>query len=437
MRIKQKLINTLLIGTLLAPIASQTAFAGTGVIYISPASSSLQDGSSETLSLRINPGMTVDGVQATVSFNSSLLRLNSVDTSGSPFSAQLQKTVTGSGFTVALGNLSGGVSSDSLIATFNVTALVSSGSAALSIGNANATSGGSYTNPSAANGSIDFTSPPVAAPAPTPTPVLTSTSKSTTPKSTTTTTAPTTSAATSGTATPYVQPHLATSINPGYTSAILTVKSDQNLINIHAIYGDSTASLTSQTAVASQTMTASLKLGEQTPLLPGTTYYYRVIAQTTDGTQTKTGVQHFTTRGYTVSVTVLGKDNQPLAHQKVSLHSTVQTAETDGNGVATFTNVAPGEHHLEYIVNNQTYSAVVYVDNAPMARNATTPTLQNTAVIFPTITGTKHSVLATVSSIIVACAAIIGLVVVFVLNPHYAAWLRRFLVPRKHVLSHS
>ena len=434
MRIKQKLINTLLVGTLLAPIASQTAFASTGVIYISPASSSLQSGSSETLSLRINPGTTVDGVQATVSLNPSLLRLNSVDTSGSPFSAQLQKTVTSSGFTVALGNLSGGVSSDSLIATFNVTALVSSGSDTLSVSNANATSSGSYTNPSVANASVSFTSPPAAAPAPTPAPAPSYTSKSTAQKSTPVTTAPTTNTATGGTATPLVAPHLTASINPEYTSAILSVKSNQNL-NIYALYGVSAAGLTSQTTVANQTMTASLKLGEQTPLTPGTTYYYQVIAETASGTQTKMGIQHFTTKGYTVNVTVLGKNNQPLAHHTVSLHSAVQTVETDSNGVATFTNVAPGEHHLVYVDNNQTYSAIVYVDSTAITSNATAPVPQNTAVIFPSLASARHSywgVLLLLAAVVTVMA--VGIVIAFIVKPHgkYITKLRSFLPPKQN-----
>ncbi|HXR49489.1 MAG TPA: cohesin domain-containing protein, partial [Verrucomicrobiae bacterium] len=159
MRIKQKLFSAILGAVLLAPAFVQLALAATGVIYITPASSSLQVGSSETLQLRINPGTTVDGVQATVSYNTGYLQLNSVDTSSSPFTVTLQKSAGGGTITLALGNLSGGVSSDSLIATMNFTALAGSSSSSLTISGANATSSGSYTNPATSGASVSFTSP--------------------------------------------------------------------------------------------------------------------------------------------------------------------------------------------------------------------------------------------------------------------------------------
>lgn len=387
MRIKQKLINSILVGTLLAPMPLQTVFAGTGVVYLSPGSSSLQSGSSETLSLRINPGTTVDGVQATVSFNASSLRLNSVDTSGSPFSAQLQKTVGTSSFTVALGNLSGGVSTDSLIATFNVTALTSSGSATLSVTGANATSGGSYTNPSASGATIAFTAPLAPTPTPAPTPPPTSGSTGATSTKTTTTSASTTASSGGATVvTPLAAPKLTAKATAGMTSITLSVTSDR-AIDLYARYGTNATDLSSQTPSAVQQTKASLVLGVGTPLTPGTTYYYQIVGVDPDGAQTKLPVQKLKTKGYTISVTVFGKDDKPLANHKVSLHSDVQTVTTDSNGVATFTDVAPGIHHLVYDVDGKSYSAVVYVENAlasqPAASTKASESTQTAAVILP------------------------------------------------------
>ncbi len=109
MRIKQKIISLLLAVTIVSPVSVEHALAAAGVIYITPGSSSIQAGNSETVSLRINPGTSVDGVQATVSYNPSSLRLNSVDNSASPFSVPLQKSAGGGTITLSLGNLSGGV----------------------------------------------------------------------------------------------------------------------------------------------------------------------------------------------------------------------------------------------------------------------------------------------------------------------------------------
>ncbi len=381
MHIKQKITGVLLTSTLLTLFPLQTAFASGGVIYISPSSSNLQVGTSETVSLRINPSTTINGVQATITFNASQIRLNSVSTSGSPFSAQLQKSIGSNSISLALGDLSGGVSSDSLIATMNFTALTSSGSTTLAISNANATSSSTntYTNPSVSDGIISLTVPPLQQPS-RPSPVR-SISSYAPPKGTATT--PTLPNHNINKVTPLVAPHISTSnVVTGLTTATLTVESNQQVI-IHAIYGTSANSLTSTTSTTDSTKAAILKLGWQSPLTPGTTYYYQVIAVSSNGARAETHIYHFTTRGYTVAVTVLGNGNRPIANQKVTLHSRAQTVLTNSNGVATFTNVAPGEHHLLYRTNNRTYSAIVYVNNPAINIKTNSTVFQTAAVILP------------------------------------------------------
>ncbi|MCA9334505.1 hypothetical protein KC963_05635, partial [Candidatus Saccharibacteria bacterium] len=87
----------------------QTAFAATGSVYLSPSSTSMAHGSSVTLSLRINPGATVDGVQATINFDSSELQYVSLSTSSSAFPIQLSQSVGSSSIQLSRGDLSGGV----------------------------------------------------------------------------------------------------------------------------------------------------------------------------------------------------------------------------------------------------------------------------------------------------------------------------------------
>ncbi len=422
MRIGRKLINLLVAGALIAPAFMQTVLASTGVIYISPGSSSLQVGSSETLQLRINPGTTVDGVQATVNFSTADLQLNSVDTSGSPFSAQLQKSISGGTITLALGNLSGGVSTDSLIADMNFTALVSSGSTGLSVTNANATSSGSYTNPSASGASVSFTAPPAAPPSGGGSSGSSGSSGGTAAKhstyyysSSTSSTSPSAPATPSSTPqqTPTPPVHLTGNVvSVGYTSAILDVTSNQN-VNFFAQYGTDAKDLSGKTATTTPSTKTTLTLGgASAPLTPGTEYYYQVIGQDSSGKQTALPVQRLMTTGFTLHVTVFNGQNQPLAHQKVSLHSRVQTTTTNGSGVATFTNVAPGVHHLEYTYNGHHYSTVLYVTNsAPQTGKGTGKVLaavQTAAVIVPvTVSGSGQRLGAVWTALVTVLAVLI------------------------------
>jgi hypothetical protein len=50
--------------------------------------------------------------------------------------------------------------------------------------------------------------------------------------------------------------------------------------------------------------------------------------------------------GYTVTVRVLDKNQQPVRNATVTIHSKVQTALTDAEGVVTFSNVEQGDHKL-------------------------------------------------------------------------------------------
>jgi len=50
--------------------------------------------------------------------------------------------------------------------------------------------------------------------------------------------------------------------------------------------------------------------------------------------------------GYNISVEVIDTNNNPVEGAKVTIHSKVQETITDKNGVATFSNVEPGEHKV-------------------------------------------------------------------------------------------
>lgn len=136
----------------------------TGNMYISPATSSVLVGNNVTVVLRITPGASVDGAQATVNFDSTKLQFVSADTTGTPFTTGLVAPTAGTGtVTVASGLLGSTVSTDSLVMTMTFKALVGSGSSSLTI-SGNATKTGAYTNPTTTAGTVNFSAPDTTAP---------------------------------------------------------------------------------------------------------------------------------------------------------------------------------------------------------------------------------------------------------------------------------
>lgn len=191
------LVLGIMLCTSFISLLPRTVFAATGSIYLSPSSISVQTGASFVVTLRINPGAAVDGVQATVTFDKTKLSLNSVDSSNSPFTVSLQQDQTATSIAIARGALSSTVSTDALVTVLSFSALSNAGSTALIVSDANATSGGAYTNPSSSGATVVVTAPVVVAPVATTTPAAaTNTSTQTTTTTSQTTKTPTKAAAT-------------------------------------------------------------------------------------------------------------------------------------------------------------------------------------------------------------------------------------------------
>lgn len=367
-----------------------TSSAATGQIYFSPGSKTIQKDESFSLSLRINPGTTIDGVKSTLSFDASKLELSSIDTSQSAFTVKLAQSMGTGTATVERGDLSGGVSGDSLVATFVFKALASTGSGTVSV-TGNATSAGAYTNPAVSGATVTFTSPPAPAPTPTPTPAPTptptpsptpttsstpapATSTSSSPSTSTTTTSKTPSTTTSNTPSTTPAPATATSApapaattspaevsakeTPQYTFTKVAIDC-KNTSTVQILYGVEENNLNLQTEP-----TTNCGEGLAIPSLTGgTKYFYQVVAKDGAGNVTATQVQSFKTKGYQVRVTVLDKNGAPLRKQNVVLHSDPVSATTDGEGVVVFDDVSPGSHTLVYKQGDQEYSQGLEVED--------------------------------------------------------------------------
>lgn len=136
----------------------------TGRLYTSPATASVLVNNNVSLDIRLTPNTTVDGVEARLTYDATRLQFVSIDSAGSPFDVELGPQ-TGANGTVSLarGNLSGGVSADSLVAKVTFRALGNSGNTTLQL-SGNASKGGVYTNPVSSTATISFTAPDTAAP---------------------------------------------------------------------------------------------------------------------------------------------------------------------------------------------------------------------------------------------------------------------------------
>jgi len=363
--------------------------AATGQIYVSPSTSSVQSGANFAVNVRINPGTAVNSVTLTLGWDNSKVKYLSVDTSQSAFGLTLAQSVTANSFSTDRGtNLgSSAVSSDALIVTLNFQALVGSGSSALSLSSVNAYFDGTPSDPTPVNGTVNFTTPP--SPAPTPPPSSGGgggsggSSGGTKPSGGTSGGTGGTTVPTADTTPPKVDSVLTPDNKLQFKSARVSLTTNEpTQVYVKYGFGDH---LNLQTKLSELSKTHDVDL-PSTDLIPGTKYSYQVVAKDASGNETSSPVKTFSTKGYTLHVTVLGSDNQPLKHAQVVLHSDTMTVKTDDHGVAVFSNVAPGSHHVNYTPDKKQYSQAVAVDDNVATDKTTgvqTAAIQNVAVQFP------------------------------------------------------
>ncbi len=377
MRLKTKLVLLgFLVSLGIGLLPAVASHAATGTIYVSPGSMSEEVGGTFSTQVRINPGTSVNAVQATLNYNPSALEW--LSNSIGAFSTCTENSGGGGAATFACAMLGSSTSSDSLIATVSFKTLVGSGSTTLSLSNANAADNGTYTNPSTSGATVSFYSP---APAPAPTAGPTKSYSYHSSSS---------SVATSSSSTPAATPQPSAPAKPAtikindftaqFDTASLKVATNVP-VQVYLQYGTDKNNLSLSIAPSSLGTSNTVSF-DKAELLPGTTYYYQIIAKDASGNITKSPIKSFTTKGYTISITVLDSQNHPLANQPVTLHSTPTNAKTNNQGIATFTNVAPGVHHLLYKAGDKTYSQTVYVSNDFVTKNGKqTAPLQSAAVI--------------------------------------------------------
>lgn len=295
-------------------------------LYLSPASSTVSQGGSFSVGVRVNTGgAKVNAVQAYLSYPADKLDFVSVAGGGS-FSIQAENSGGGGAVKIVRGvdPAVGSVSGDNLVATVTFRARLSSGSAAVSFTSASKVV--STSNKNILSGKSGGTYSFRAAPKP----------DKTAPK---------------------ISKIKVTSIGLN-TATISWVTNEAS--NSVVDYGPSKKlGLTSSSSklVKSHKVVLSSKL-----LFPGTQYYYIVRSADASGNSAKSKLTSFRTKGYLVSLKVLDTSGQPLAGVKVTIYPGLEEATTDKNGSVVFKNLAPGIHAVNVEVDGQVFGSQITVE---------------------------------------------------------------------------
>lgn len=379
---------------------SHSALAATGQIYVTPANISVQKGSNLTVGVYITPGTDVNAVPISLSYDPGKLTYQTTSYANSPFTTQVGADTTTPGkiyFTAVL--LSGTVTApQSFIANITFTAIASSGYDSLDLTGSSAANSGSPTDPALVGATVTFTSTCPAGQTGTP------------PNCTT----PTPPAGGSGSGTGSTKPGPSGSSGSGSQGSVTApaagatsasgVKAAGTPVSVKAAtveFTQASLSLSSKTPTKvyvryglngqlnvttpeSDFATSHTVTLDPAMLIPGENYTYVVFSTDQQGAVSQTSPRHFKTKGLEVTLGLFDKNHQPLRNKKVTLHSTPITAKTDRNGFVTFTDVAPGDHHVVYTAGKQTYDQTLTVaNNIKTVGTKQIAAAQNFSVFYP------------------------------------------------------
>lgn len=386
MKLKRKVALTcgLLVSFIVAfasLLALQAQAASAGQLYLTTASTTVQQGSTVSLAVRLTPGVAVNTVTATVSFDSSKLSYQGVSYGGSPFTTPLPSTINSGSITIGGVRLGDTVTSDALVG--NVTFIARAGSGSTTVGlTGNAANQGAYTNPAVVGTTLKFTQPPKTSKpvkhcpsGQTGTPpnckvksapiVSVSTDDSSASTSTSSTSGSSKSSKKSSSSpttlsAAVMQPELIDT-DVQYSLASLTIKT-KAATRLYVRYGTSKDALSTHTDLTAAKTKHQVTFDANT-LLPGQTYYYQAITADSGGHTVAGPVRSMTTKGLTVTIGVFDQNHQPLRNQEVTIHSKANTRKTNQNGFVTFTDVVPGKHTLSYQQDGKNYSQSLLVAN--------------------------------------------------------------------------
>lgn len=398
---------SILVGFGVAPLALATS----STMYLSPASKSVGSGQTVTENIYIDTGsQQADTVNVVVHYDTSKLQYVSYTTGSSKFGL-FPGTANASGGEVKwvgtdLGNSTTG---EQYVGSVSFKSRASSGSTDLTLAGSNIARAGNSLNPSLSGSTVSFTGSNGSSPSQPP-----SSSQSggngganTSPSSQSNTT--------SLTQTGIQKPtNLHKKVNNDVKLASISVQytradlhlAGQDITTASIRYGIREASLEHVSKATSPAKNHDITLVN---LQPASQYFYKVTTTDKTGHSTTGPIQSFMTKGFDLAVIVKDKNGKVLKGKTVVIDSAdVQKTDTSDQGVAKFSNITPGLHHVSYTTDGQTYSAKVTVKNNVHTEGAKqTATLQNVSVILPLVQPSSNAswiILAIIVAVIILLA---------------------------------
>lgn len=325
------------------------AYATSASVSVSPTSSSVTKGNSVTVQVRVNSASGYDSAQATLNFDSSKLQYASY--SNGAFTPAPAPSISGSSVRYSGTILGGEISGNQLLfsVTFNT---VASGTTGLSLSSVRVLKAGADFAVSVSNGSVAVSEPSsTTAPPSSGSKPKTSTSKPASPTAEATDTEP---------------PVLVSEPRIDKTQTAITITFTTDEASTATISYAPEGSEAKTAGSAESKTEHQIILGKDDPLQPGLTYKLDLVLNDAAGNASPALSYSVRTKGVGYKVKVVDADGTPLRNHPVELHSDPIQATTDENGIATFTDVTPGEHTLVVAIEGIEVRQPVNVGNQIM-----------------------------------------------------------------------
>ena len=353
----KKIVSNLLITTVFLGVfflSKPVPVYAAASIYLSPSSKTVNAGSQLSVAIRFNSGsVSINAVQANLSYPTSQLEFVSIDAVGSAFEQQFQNTGGGGSVKIARTTVTP-VSGDNLVARVIFKAK-STGTASVNFTSGttivrssdnkeetSTKSGGTYTIASSSTGSSSSET--------------TSVSKPSGSTSTSTSTTTSTSVRKRDTSPPTISSVRV--INIGFEKATITWKTNERATSV-VEYGiskklglikyDTGLVTTHKVVLPSRVLTL------------GTRFFYKVSSKDAKGNASSSKLTSFKTKGYGIKLRILDLSGKAVENAVVTLVPGFDTTATDKGGFAIFVDVAAGKHSVNIEVNDQTLAVTIEI----------------------------------------------------------------------------
>lgn len=412
-RLLLSFISVAFLASLFAPAVPVHATSAS--VFVSPGSKSVTKGDTFTIQVRVNSGTDdMNSAQARLNFDGAKLQLKGH--SAGVFNP-INTSTGSSSFFLAGASLGTTYSGNQLLysVTFKAT---STGTASLSISEAQVANAGSSLAVSSSGGSVSIANPP------------TNDDKKDDDGSSGGSTSDKPSSGSSGGGSSFQQAPTTEAepepeppqfvggpdFAPAQGSITLTLEADQDSrvrVRYNRVGEDEVKTVRADEA---QT-THEIIVGEDAPLLAGQEYEIEVLLISQDDVESEPKTATVRTKGVRYRVKIVDTQGDPLKDHPVELHSDPLQTTTDSDGYATFEDVTPGEHTLVFEIDGITVRQPVQVGQSVMATEGEADDQADETVQLPfqlssattrTITETRWD--------LVIIAGVVGAGVMFVLQ---------------------